>query len=85
MKNLDCLVRICTMYQQQKYPLTELQSRIITAPLPDHLSKDVLKELEEFDNAIEEILYCKNEEDWEQCSKPVIDRLIHAVRREQQK
>lgn len=85
MKNLDCLIEICDMYKQKKYTIKELQSRIITASIPDNLSKEFLENLVEFDNYIEEIIYCKNIEDQEQFSKPVVDKLINAILKEKQR
>ena len=85
MQNLNNLISICNIYKQGKYNLEEFQNRIITAAIPENLSKDFLTVLVRFDNQIEEIIFCHSETEHKKYGDKVANELIHATLLEQER
>lgn len=85
MQSLNNLISICNLYKQGNFGLEEFQSRIITAAIPENLSKEFLYKLVRFDNQIEEIMFCQSESDHKKYADKVADELIYATLLEQER
>lgn len=85
MSKLDNLIFICNMYKQEKFDIEEFSSRINTSVIPKNSSREFIKSLVDFDNAIERIIFCEDSSLREEFGKLVADRLIQAVMLEKQK
>ena len=83
MKSLDNLILVCNSFKQKKFGIEEFQSRIITSAIPDNLSRKFLESLVDFDNRIEEIMFCEAPSLREGYADKVADDLIKAVLMEQ--
>lgn len=84
-KSLDNLITVCNRYKQKEFELLEFESRISTAAIPDRLSKEFGKFLDDFDNEVERIRFCELEESWEKLGHQLADELIQAVEAEKER
>jgi len=82
MKKLDNLLSVCQQYLQMKLTIEEFQSRLITAAIPDNLSKEFIEALTWADNEIESAIFCLNDEDKEKQGKEIASKLIEAINNE---
>ena len=85
MQDLSNLISICNLYKEENYGLEELQSRIITASIPENLSKEFLATLVRFDNQIEEIIFCQSPSEHKKCADNAIKELVHSILLEQER
>ena len=83
MQNLDHLLMVCHLFKQGKFDVEEFQSRVLTAAIPDNLSKNYLEKLIDFDNRIEEIIFCQASLSRREYAEKVADELIQATIAEQ--
>lgn len=58
MQSLDNLLSVCYSFKKGQFGIEEFQSRLLTAAIPDSISKQFVNQLANFDNRIEEIVYC---------------------------
>ena len=58
MQGFENLLSVCYSFKQGKIDVEEFQSQLFTTAIPDGISKQYAKELMDFDNQLEEILYC---------------------------
>ncbi len=58
MQSLDNLIIVCSNYLQGKFDIEEFQNKIITAAIPENLSKQFLNSFVAFDNKIERAIFC---------------------------
>jgi hypothetical protein len=85
MKNLDNLLLVCYSFKQGQFGIEEFQSRIFTAAIPDNISKHFAKQLVNFDNRLEEIIYCSAPSSGMESAEKVADELIQATLVEQKR
>ena len=85
MERLNILVEICNAFKKGAFSIEEFQSRIITACIPEKVSKSFLNSLVEFDNEIEKILFCINHQSQFSKACETADSLVDAVKNEQKK
>lgn len=83
MQHLDNLLLVCNLYKQGEYGIEDFQSRILTAAIPENLSKEFVAELTDFDNRLEEIIFCQSPLTAREYAKKVADDLIQATLLEQ--
>lgn len=67
------------MFKQGKFDIKEFQSRVLTASIPDNISKTYILSLTDFDNTIEKLIYCMSENDYKQYGDRATDDLILAT------
>jgi hypothetical protein len=79
MGSLEKLIEICNQYKKGQFEIEEFQSRIVTALMPENISKQCVEELRRFDNDIEKIIYCQLPTSWRAMGEKVADRLIQAL------
>jgi len=82
MQSLNTILSVCHSYKMGQYGLAEFQNRLLTAPVPDNLSKDYLAKLTETDNRIEEMLYCHTAEVAKTYAARLVDGLILETEKE---
>ena len=85
MQSLDNLLSVCYLFKQGKFGVKEFQSRIFTAAIPDDISKQFAKQLVNFDNQLEEIIYCGATSSGNESAEKVADDLIGATLVEQKR
>lgn len=85
MQSLNNLLSVCCLFKQGKFDLEEFQSRILTAAIPDNISRQFEYELNNFDNILEEIIYCEAPSSWRECAEKVADDIIRATIVEQKR
>ena len=85
MQSLDNLVSVCYSFKQGQIGVEEFQSRIYTAAIPDDISKQFAKQLVNFDNMLEEIIYCSAPSSRKASAEKVADDLIQAAIMEQKR
>ena len=85
MQTLDNLLSVCYSFKQGKFDIEEFQSRMFTAAIPDNISKQFEKQLVNFDNTLEEIIYCKAPSSRKKFADKVADDLIRATMAEQKR
>ena len=83
MQSLNNLLLVCYSFKRGKYDVEEFQSRILTAAIPDNLSKSYMDKLIDFDNQMEEILFCKVPLSRKEYADKVADELIQTTLAEQ--
>ena len=85
MQSLGNLLSVCYLFKQGKFGIEEFQSRLLTAAIPDNISKSFANELVVFDNRIEEIIFCSAPSLRKQYADKVADDLIQATLIEQKR
>lgn len=85
MQSLGNLLSVCYSYKQGKFGVEEFQSRIFTAAIPDSISKQFSEQLVDFDNRLEEIIYCSLPSLRKESAEKVADEMIEAIQAEQKR
>ncbi len=85
MQSLDNLQLVCDSFKQEKIDLEEFQSRLFTAAIPDNISKQFAKQLVDFDNRLEETIYCSAPSSKRKSAEKVADDLIEAILEEEKR
>lgn len=85
MQNLENLLSVCYSFKQGQFDIEEFQSRLLTAAIPDSISKQFANQLANFDNRIEEIIYCSAPSTRKEYADKVADDLIQATLVEQKR
>lgn len=85
MQSLDNLLSVCYSFKQGQFGIEEFQSRIFTAAIPDDISKQFAKQLVNFDNMLEDIIYCSAPSSRKESAEKVADDLIQAAIVEQKR
>ena len=85
MKSLNNLLSVCYSFKQGQFGVEEFQSRIFTAAIPDAISKQFAKQLVNFDNRLEEIIYCSVPSSRKESAEKLADELIQVVLVEQKR
>ncbi|MBQ4516648.1 MAG: hypothetical protein II978_07650, partial [Clostridia bacterium] len=58
MQNLNNLLSLCYKYKEGEFDIEEFQSRVMTAKIPEKLSKEFIETLVDIDNKLEKIIFC---------------------------
>jgi hypothetical protein len=85
MQGLDNLLSVCYSFKQGQFGVEEFQSRIFTAAIPDDIAKQFAKQLINFDNMLEEIIYCNAPSSRKESAEKIADDLIQATLVEQKR
>jgi len=85
MQSLDNILSVCYLFKKGKFDVEEFQSRLLTAAIPDNISKQFANELADFDNRIEEILICISPSLGMEYAYKVADDIIQATLMEQKR
>ncbi|MPM72403.1 hypothetical protein SDC9_119379 [bioreactor metagenome] len=85
MQSMDNLLSVCYSFKQGQFSAEEFQSRLFTAAIPDNISKQFAKQLVNFDNLLEEIIYCGAPSSRKESAEKVADDLIQATLMEQKR
>lgn len=85
MQSLDNLLSVCYSFKQGQFGIEEFQSRLFTAAIPENISKQFAKQLVDFDNRLEEIIYCEAPSSSKEYANEVADNLIQAAIVEQKR
>ena len=79
LQSLDNILSVCYMFQQGQFGIDEFQSRLLTAAIPDNISIQFINQLDNFDNRIEEIIYCIAPSSRKEYADKVAAELIQAT------
>lgn len=82
MQNLNNLLSLCYKYKEGEFDIEEFQSRVMTAKIPEKLSKEFIETLVDIDNKLEKIIFCSAPEKVEEDGRMVADILIAAIKKE---
>jgi len=85
MQSMDNLLSVCYSFKQGQFGVEEFQSRLFTTAIPDNISKQFAKQLVNFDNQLEEIIYCGAPSSGKETAEKVADDLIQATLLEQKR
>jgi endo-1,4-beta-mannosidase len=85
MQSLNSLLSVCYLFKQGQFDVEAFQSRIFTAAIPDSISKEFAKQLANFDNRLEEIIYCSSPSSRKESAEKVANDLIQATLVEQKR
>lgn len=80
MKTLENIKKICNDFENKRYDLVELQSRLKTLSVADELKAPLEKFLSEVDNKLEDIRFCSLESNYYEYGLEVLGLLREKVK-----